>query len=316
MQISVPQAIDNLAQPHSQLRRTPSIVKVMMGPAHRVMAAAVYRPQWDMPNGPASRRLKSLEDQSDPRVSVSKGSFFHERALGVVAITDVWQRQVRRLQELGMVLGSLTAKTIQSMECCNQAGVIIDPEPTGVITCRKYSVCPFCRFRKGLELIEEYSAIADDYPYIGEVSIFYPVDEAGMSEQTLGQVRRLVDRICKHNRTWDKDVVVTVPAWSRYTPRWFYRMTIIGFSRKPGSFRPPEELVQTVDWTPVPPVGGTMWRVRPMTTAALRQAVARALEYSPGLLFESLPVGQFAAMTRMAESFRVKKHGWLRKNVS
>ena len=273
------------------------------------MAASIYRPQWSIARTPVQRMVAGHDGQYDDRIAFRPNSTLHTMAKGVWCISHVWRERVDQLENLDGT--AIAPGAILSMYRCLPAGVILNPKPRGrdYITCRKYAVCPFCRYRLGLKLIDEYASLAGDYPYIGDVSIFYPLDDEPVSAQTRADLRHLIDRICKHNRTWDKDVVVTVPAWGRKTSRMYYRITIIGFAMKRESFRPPEECVQTIDWPSVPPLGSTMWRVKENTKAAICRSVGRALEYSPGLLFSTVPPAQFAAMARMTEVFRVKKHG-------
>ncbi len=120
---------------------------------------------------------------------------------------------------------------------------------------------------------------------------------------------RLIDRICKHNRKWQQDVVITVPVWGMQTRHWHLRMTIIGFAGRRCEFVAPEQLVQTIDWNPVPPVGGNSWQIKKATVPAIREMVSDAVRYSPGLLFPGLDPHFFEKMADLTKILRTKFHG-------
>jgi hypothetical protein len=176
---------------------------------------------------------------------------------------------------------------LQEMRNCLPAASIWHPAPLIKTTCRKYAVCPWCRYRIAESVILKLAPHLHKHKYVANTTLSLPWDYARGHRR---DVAYFLHRLCNRNRRWPQDVVMTVPAYGIRPMAWFLHISIVALADDVTDMDDPESLVDLLAWSrrDVPPIGGTQWNIEPATKKALYNAVAYAARYSANLLYTSI----------------------------
>jgi hypothetical protein len=213
---------------------------------------------------------------------------------------------------------------------CPPAGVFTDDKRKKMY-CRRYAVCPWCRFRKALEIAEEMEPHLSRTRQLAYITLVTPVTLLGLDpmgdffEESLfrDDYHKLINALCKKQRPFIADFVVTVPDWratfeelrSSYTdaPREFsfnLSTTIIGVMEKDTELPLPENCIsEDVRSRAIfHGAGAGTWIVGTGTKKMLAQALGAAMGFSPALLSTRLSREDYSFVLDLQAHLRAVGH--------
>ena len=265
--------------------------------------------------------LAQLSDHDEVR-----GSSWFKPQAELLATRRLWLRQLATLvknarADRGAELDEATAKVLVELRQCMPAPGIWQPPPRKH-TCRKYAICPWCRYRLGGSIVKRMRPLVAAYQHIATVKLAFPLDDALACAD---DVRYLLHRLDR-NRTWPCDVTVTTPQFGLLTFKWNVQVNIVALTNEPEKLTDIEDLVDLQAWHKrgVPLVSGTQWTCRKSSPTALYKAVAGAVVYAANILYAKVMVPNeagnaevarpmdletFLSLGQLPTLFRTKFHG-------
>ena len=149
-----------------------------------------------------------IEDLVDFKWQTSKGVFLH--TLRVAMVYTMWQRNLDRMIENKYNTDSLGA--LHEMKRCAPDGVFTDL--SNPIHCRLYRMCPWCRYRKTLEMLER---MGKHLKQAKRIAVTQFSSYALMADMDLEGNRKVIEATCKKQNHWLGDFVITLPVWLQDT---------------------------------------------------------------------------------------------------
>ncbi|MDK2858575.1 MAG: hypothetical protein PWQ89_1694 [Verrucomicrobiota bacterium] len=223
-------------------------------------------------------------------------------------------------------------QALTELSRCPPEGVFTDDRHKKMY-CRRYAACPWCRFRKALEIaagLEPYLSRSRTRQ-LAYITLITPVTLLGRDpeedffRETLfrDDYHKLINALCKKQRPFLADYVVTVPDWratfekqgSGYddTPKEFsfnLATTIIGVKEAETELRLPENCVfgEVRSRAVFHGTGAGTWIVGKATKKMLGQALGAAMDFSPALLSTHLSREDYAFVLDLQAHLRTAGH--------
>ena len=191
---------------------------------------------------------------------------------------------------------------------CPPASVRIR-NPTRIVRCWRYWVCPWCRYAAGERILEELSARLRHVEEIHSVRIDQCADDA--IRPVVSAQRDLIETICTEHRVWLYDAAVTVPRYDRKKKLWYLRTTIIALGPRSAVLIKPERCFdwRTARWMPAF-FGQEGWRSVRKGARSLAKLVREAVDYSPELMYIERNHPRFLGFAMLSEDLPVLFHGF------
>lgn len=257
---------------------------------------------------------------------------FFRPKLELMGVELVWRSRVKALlqevtDEIGRTGidpadGAAAQQTmLNEMRNCLPAASIWNPEPLIKTTCRKYAVCPWCRYRWAEDVILKLLPLLAEHKHIATTTLSVTWEYVQTNHPDIAY---LLNRLCNRSRCWPRDVVMTLPQFDTRAQAWLLHINIIALTDDTAELDDPEALVDVLSWQrrEIPPIGGTRWHLHRATKKDLYNAVARAASYSVMLLFKyyktivdgledktPMDATTFLALADITKLFRTKYHG-------
>ena len=213
---------------------------------------------------------------------------------------------------------------------CPPAGVFTDDKRKKMY-CRRYAVCPWCRFRKALEIaagLEPYLSQTRQLAYLTLVTPMNLLIRDSMEEFFVDQpfhddYRKLINSLCKKQRPFIADYVLTIPdsratfeeqgSMSSGEPRDFsfnLSTTIIGIMEKDTQLPLPENCIsnEVRSRAVFHGAGAGTWIVGKATKKMLARALGAAMGFSPALLSTRLNREDYAFVINLQAHLRAVGH--------
>lgn len=214
-------------------------------------------------------------------------------------------------------------QALPSMMRCMPAGVYFDVKRRSFY-CRKYAVCPWCRFRKAEEIIRGLGELRSEAKQLAFITLALPAALLPLATTTfMEDHRELIRIICKRRKLFFADQVVTIPRW-RWTGGadgsrsggWSLSIetTIIGLMKEQGALPLLEECLSKVRRSRMV-AGGTgtgTWSVSKPTLKAIQYAVGCSMGYSASLFSKRLNAAEYQTALGLQSAFHSAAHGAMR----
>jgi hypothetical protein len=270
------------------------------------------------------RRLYEPPDYIANMVGVSsKNKHVYKMAVRVALIYAAQQNVLKRLMEkVEQGDGSEDRlKVLNRIKSCQPAGVDLASKHKKM-HCRKYSVCPWCRFRKARAIMAELDKLRENARQLAFITVTVPQVLVSHSDQFIADHRAVIRSLCKDRDLFLADHVVTVPNWWAtheevdcpigadrvYT--FNFETTIIGLSESEGKLPLPENCLSPSRRKHALLGGtgsGTWTRGRP-TKKLLGQAMRAAMGFSPSLLSSKLNPHEYTRALSLQANMRAVSH--------
>ncbi|MDF7826007.1 hypothetical protein P4B35_18395 [Pontiellaceae bacterium B12227] len=255
-----------------------------------------------------------------------KNSFVKNLGLRVAAISsrhfDAMNARMEQT-ELTEYFGHMGMENVLSrVRDCYPGGAEVDL--SNRFYCDKYAACPWCRFRKAVEIGGKLEPHLKKSGGLAVIKITRPDHFEFVSPDEHADYTKLINTLCKKKKLFSYDAVVTMPNWYRNylyddEKRWVFskETTIIGILPKGVDSLPlPEEVLSAKAREDMPFCGASSWSIMKPTTKHLRYALGYAMRYPVGLLSEKLNPQEYIDCLLMQSGYRVAYHGFPRGNQS
>lgn len=262
-----------------------SIVRLLTRPRDRYLRGTIFEKIYKS-NSSVHDAVNLHPQQFDGYTTMPSGAHFRKPVDIILAIHKVWQRllhSVTNPKHAQLAPDEAERRLLNYMCYCLPAGVIWHPAPEQR-TCKKFTVCPWCRYRLGLRITERVESQVPNYRWIAKATLLIPTPQKPESfvyfPNEMG-INRLLKVLLNKRRCWDAGVTVTLPEYGRRSHDWNLRVVIVALFNDRTRLVPLETLMQIWKWQHPPPVGSTIWEVKRSRVTAAREFVADAVSYSP-----------------------------------
>lgn len=220
---------------------------------------------------------------------------------------------------LGPDTEEVAIDALNRMKSCFPAGVTYDSEIDShkIMDCERYSVCPWCRFRKAKQIMKSLDACRADAKQLAYIKLTAPVMLMPSHEDYIQSYKAVINSICKKRPLFFADYVVTVPNWRAVSYgddldfTFNFETTIIGLSHEPTELPLPEDCLspEMRQRAVFGSDGSGGWTVGRPTLKMLAQAMRTAMGFSPGLLTPHVNPIEFRIASSLQSRFRAVAHG-------
>lgn len=289
------------------------IIGVERGQAARTMRAAVYGTLADH-NHLIQNHIGDPSKLID-RIGIQAGrsGYFRQEAIKVLAVEKAWHsfllnyRDQSTRQPKNSVLAYLG---------CRPAGVFFEPKGE-IFTCKAHMVCPWCRYRQGMKVIQKLTPLLETRSHIATLTMYLPLylprsPRYHKPESSSTVITEALNR----RRDWPEDVVLLRPHYDDFKEAWFAQCTVVAFltSRHPPEVNPGNLFApHTAGQQPI--VFGGTWQVKKANTKNLHAAVRGALKFDAIQIDKIRGTDFFPLFAGWSRRWRMKYHGSLnRKN--
>jgi hypothetical protein len=241
-----------------------------------------------------------------------------EYALRVAFLYSKWQKTLDRMID-DPALDKAHLKTLHDMKRCTPDGVFTDITPT--FYCRLYRPCPWCRYRKALEILERLGKQLNKTKRIAVTKYCDLYDDFDPDAATH---KRVLEATYKERNAWVGDYKITLPAWLQdqdyvnqasgiYTQ--VFETSIIAFVDKSTPLVLPENAVTAkarnkLNMDFATPGGWLIWESN--TQQALADAVKYIMSYPLYLVSKEVNARDFIQLLTTGNLLRSGGHGILR----
>ncbi len=265
---------------------------------------------------------RCLANPSDQNVELRTDNPYMRKLANRVALIMSRHQNFLRALEARDDLDEEIRDKLPALKRCLPAGVSFTEE-FPALYCRLYAGCPWCRFRKALEIITKLDALRSRAQQLAFITIAIPFDLVPFASDSFEEDHReLIRIICKKKRLFFADHVVTVPNWRATheivsdegrSKTWAFNLetTIIGLMEDRGALPLPEDCLSSKRRCRMVSggVGSGTWSVGRPTQAMLTYALRRAMGYSPALFSEKLSQQDYRIVLNTQSIFRAVGHG-------
>ena len=254
-----------------------------------------------------------------------------KKAYRVALLHSLYQQFLYDLRERGQDY-PLIMDNVESLLGCHPYGVFFEESPNGVgYECRRYSVCPWCRFRKVHELTQKLIPLLKEAKQMAYITLSFPAafltGEHPLSDLAhdtgLDAVKKehaaLIKILCKKKDLFFADRVITLPNWRRTSdaddPVTQYSFnietTLIGLMDEQKELLLPENCISPARQAKMPffGVGRGTWSVMKPTQKSLAQVVTETMGFSPMLLNKKLDLEKYCTAFGLQSHFKAVGHG-------
>lgn len=252
-------------------------------------------------------------------------AYMYRLALRVAAISVQYREAVGKILEEELEHDDVMdiENTLRRMKACPPAGVIIDKNKNNY-RCRKYALCPFCRFHKAQEIGDKLKGKLHDARWVAVIKISQPQGLMYSLGDPKEAYTKLIRAICVKRNLFMYDHVVTVPNWHRSykgdTKEHVFSTdtTIIGLVKKVRGKQVsikdvglplPENCVSRKAREGMAFCGADGWRIMKAEPKSIHRAIGYAMGCSPGLLSDKLYLDEYEESMDMQASYRAVSHG-------
>lgn len=212
---------------------------------------------------------------------------------------------------------------IPRMRSCLPAGVFF-PEKKRALYCRQYAVCPWCRFRKAVEIADKLLALKAEAKQMAFLTITTPAALLSLAPDTAKKDHDALIRIlCKTKKLFLGDQVVTVPNWystgrvddqGKTVWAMSFNTTIIGLMKDRGTLPLPEECLSEERRARMIQggIGCGTWSVYRLVIKMIKAAFRCSMGYSPSLVAHHLDSCDYQKCVGLQSEFRSVGHGAMR----
>ena len=250
-------------------------------------------------------------------------SVFHH-TLRVALLYSKWQTVLERMIT-DSALNPAHFNALHEMKRCAPDGVFTDiPNP---IHCRLYRVCPWCRYRKALEILEHLGSKLKRNQPIAIAKILSPLEE---SHDGVAGYDRVIQATCKERNHFLGDYVITLPSWlqnrdhinqapGNYLYSGMWETSIIAYAKKGSPLVLPEEAVtakarEKAGMNFHTPGGWVVWESG--TKEALSEALKYAMAYPLYLLSKQMEAEDINRILSRGNTMRAVGHGTLQMSIA
>lgn len=221
--------------------------------------------------------------------------YFARRVRAILLVREAWKKSVSRIHGYFDMKDqdeeSFGYSTLADMHKCHPAALVLRAQEHRR-TCRRYAICPFCRYRLGRQVFERLLPYAKGATHVALFSIRIGGDPHVLDWRARATIMRTITKYC---RTWSEDACVTLPYKDKKTQTWGLRMAFICLTNRPNNSPELDELefgasLEKTQASVEP------WEFRKFSQSSLAACVAEAVRYEPELLY---------AMTKSVDLFRI-----------
>jgi hypothetical protein len=242
-----------------------------------------------------------------------------EYALRVAFLYTKWQTVLDRMIA-DPALDKTHLKSLYEMKRCAPDGVFTDiPHP---VYCRNYRVCPWCRYRKALDVLKHLGSNLKKTEIIAVAKIHSSLPE---SKDGVAGYDRVIRATCKERNKWIGDYVITLPTWPQdrgyinkfpgkhlYSGIW--ETTIIAYAKKDTPLVLPEDAVtpkarQKDNMNFSTPGDWVVWE--DTTKETLTQALKYAMGYPLYMVSKQMAAADMNLILARKNTMRAVGHGGL-----
>lgn len=268
------------------------------------------------------KKIKNLVDnEPSPDHPIAEKSPYFEKTLKMLYFIErQWQHTLLAIfEKLSPDLSAnsgLSESVRNNMLRCEWPGVCLRGDSHR--TCKKYTVCPWCRYRHGYEIFRRFEPMLPHCDWIW-MTTFYQIAEPmnemdpETDEVKTGIVHAIVKNVCKKNRMWNYDAVIPLPAYDLKRKAWMLEVTIIAMGRGAAKPRELEAACDLTKWMSIPLIMGCLGTLSKSSPASLAKCVAKAVTYSPTLLYSEINEYEFWLLSNLSRCFRISYHGMPRQ---
>lgn len=277
-------------------------------------------------------RLENPSDWLKGKVNLPAYQKAHfKKAYRVALLHSLYQQFLYDLRERGQD-SPLIMGNVESLLGCHPYGVFFEESPNGVgYECRRYSVCPWCRFRQVHELTKELIPLLPEAKQMAYITLSFPAsflmgehplaalaDDIGLAA-IKKEYAAMIKVLCKKKDLFFADRVITLPNWrmtsnvndpvTRYS--FNIETTIIGLMDEKKELPLPEDSISKKRQAKMPffGVGRGTWSVMKPTQKSLAQVVTETMGFSPRLLSKNLDLEEYLTAFELQSNFRAVGHG-------
>ena len=213
-------------------------------------------------------------------------------------------------------LDPVVRAALPALRACMPAGVLFS-EKRVPRYCRKYAVCPWCRFRKAAEIAGKLLELKSGARQMAFITLTLPVPLIALAAETFrDDHRELLNILCKKKRLFHASQVVSVPNWRSSGERWTFHIqtTVMGLMAQTGELPLPEDCLSAERRARMMTAGtgaGT-WSLHRPTKGMITEALRQAMGFSPSLLAKNISAAEFRSALDLQSEFRAVGHGGLR----
>lgn len=296
----------------------------------RNLLDSIYKPMDSIKNNytkltkPSDHLRKQVYLPKNPRA-------LSRKAYRVALLYGQYQRFLFSLKERnGDYEGHLDV--IERLHGCHPEGVYFKERPKGTgYSCRKYSVCPWCRFREVKRLTDRLIPLLPEAKSLAYITLAAPLkflpchdDSSDNLEEAMNNVHKqysaIIKKICKNNKKlFFADRVITLPNWrpslnkaeQAGPPSFNIETTIIGLMDETKDLPLPEDCISPARQPKMPffGVGNGTWSVMKPTQNNLQEVVAQTMGFSPSLLNTNLDLAEYRLALTLQATFKAVGHG-------
>jgi len=222
-------------------------------------------------------------------------------------------------REVGEVLSVL-----DRIKSCLPVGVVREPRTN--MDCRKYAVCPWCRFRKAQQIMEALGEQLSEAKQLSFITLTAPMMFMHATPDFAKDYSQVIKGLCKNRDLFFADYVVTTPNWRAtreevnapqgVAPAFTFNLetTIIGLSRERADLPLPENCISPKlrSQAIFGGVGSGCWTTGRPTKKMLERAMRTAMGFSPALLSPRLDPHEFLISMDLQSRMRATGHGAVR----
>jgi hypothetical protein len=199
---------------------------------------------------------------------------------------------------------------LKEMRNCIPAGVFVKGFGQKR-TCRRYFVCPWCRYRKMKSVLDKLSPLLAEHYWLANSTIYQPIGY-WENEHAFDCMKKLLRRIHQHNRTWERDVVLFRPKFELAHSQWYLATSLVVFGNDSSRLPHPERFFDpSMNLDGLGVFLGGEWTVeRKLTAGSLASMVGESLEYSGNLLYKRFHWNDFSELATRSKYLRIRYHGF------
>lgn len=277
------------------------------------------------------RYMQSFVNDDDPPEYVNESIGFNPRSLHIrnlarrILLLDFRHRKF--LNHLDEILPDdhPVREWLQRLRNCPPAGLFTDPA-MDTIYCRKYAVCPWCRFRKALEIAEALDPLRARAKRLAFITLSVPAVFMPLSSSLSQDYAEVIRILCKKRHLFFADHVVTVPVWKATHEEqrddggemqfsFNFHTTLIGLMEENRELPLPENCLSPALRKRLyfGGVGQGTWSVGRPTKKMLVYALQQAMGFSAAQLSIRRDPDEYGTAITVQSTFRAVGHGAARQ---
>ena len=261
-----------------------------------------------------------------------------KKAYRVALLFSYYQQFLHDLMDRGQDIDLIT-ENVEKLLGCHPYGVFFKEPPKGTgYDCKRYSVCPWCRFRKVHELTQKLIPLLSEAKQLAYITLSAPAsflesrdplaDDVGdtLMSSNHEEYKAMISILCKKQGLFFADRVITLPNWRKTSDvndpvmRYSFNIetTIIGLMDEKKELPLPENCISKARQAAMPffGVGRGTWSIMKPTQKSLHQVVSQTMGFSPALLSKHLPLEEYCAALELQSKFKAVGHGKARSRSS